>query len=142
MMSGSFDVSFPSGADGEQRGFSPGMDAGFDFGESEDFGFCDISDELAKELGEGWTSAPFQPMLVPSFRRRREVQLEGSRCLVRPSAQAEHQSPICSEQADMNVEFQQDGDFTFTGLMQCSPDSPDSRPSSIKKRVRQLRNMP
>ena len=73
-MSGSFDVSFPSGADGEQRDFSPGMEAGFDFGDSEDFGFCDISDELAKELGEGWTSAPFQQKLVLSYRCRREVQ--------------------------------------------------------------------
>ena len=67
-MSGSFDVSFPSGADGEQRDFSPGMDAGFDFGDSEDFGFCDISDELAKELGEGWTSAPFQKLVLSSRR--------------------------------------------------------------------------
>src|SRR6266852_9082363 len=52
MMSGSFEVSFLGGADGEQRHFSPQMDAGFDFGDSEDFGFVDISDELAKELGE------------------------------------------------------------------------------------------
>jgi meiotic recombination protein REC8 len=75
MMSGSFDVSFPSNADGGQRGFSPGMDAGFDFGDSEDFGFCDISNELAKELGEGWTSAPFQPKLVLFPRRRGEVHV-------------------------------------------------------------------
>ena len=74
-MSGSFDVSFPSGADGEPRGFSPGMDAGFDFGDSEDFGFCNISDELAKELGEGWTSAPFHPKLVLSSRHRMEVHV-------------------------------------------------------------------
>jgi hypothetical protein len=65
MMSGSFEVSFLSGADGEQR-FSPRMDAGFDFGDSEGFGFGDIGDELAKELGEGWASAPVQPKLVLS----------------------------------------------------------------------------
>jgi hypothetical protein len=65
MMSGSFEVSFLSGADGEQR-FSPRMDAGFDFGDSEGFGFGDICDELAKELGEGWASAPVQLKLVLS----------------------------------------------------------------------------
>ena len=68
MMSGSFEVSFLSGADEQQR-FSPRMDGGFDFGDSEDFGFGDIGDELAKELGEGWTSAPVHPMLVLSFWR-------------------------------------------------------------------------
>lgn len=66
MMSGSFDVSFLSGADGEQQHFSPQMDGGFDFGDNEDFGFVDISDELANELGEGWASAPVQPKLVTS----------------------------------------------------------------------------
>jgi hypothetical protein len=64
MMSGSFDVSFLSGVDGEQRDFSPRMNAGFDFGDSEDFGFGDIGDELARELGEGWASVPFQSKLV------------------------------------------------------------------------------
>jgi hypothetical protein len=72
MMSGSFDVSFLSGVDGEQRGFSPRMNAGFDFGDSEDFGFGDIGDELAKELGEGWASAPFQPKLVLVLSSRRQ----------------------------------------------------------------------
>jgi hypothetical protein len=67
MMSGSFDVSILSGVGGEQRDFSPPMDAGFDFGDSEDFGFGDIGDELAKELGEGWASAPFQSKLVLHF---------------------------------------------------------------------------
>lgn len=66
MMSGSFEVSFLSGADGEQQSFSPQIDAGFDFGYSEDFGFGDIGDELAKELGEGWASAPVPPKLVRS----------------------------------------------------------------------------
>jgi len=66
MMSGSFEVSFLSGADGEQQHFSPQMEAGFDFGDSEDFGFVDIGDELARELGEGWASAPVQPKLVSS----------------------------------------------------------------------------
>lgn len=74
-MSGSFDVSFLSGGDGEQRSFSPRMDAGFDFGDSDDFGFGDIGDELAKELGEGWASAPFQPMLVPSSQYRGKVHV-------------------------------------------------------------------
>lgn len=66
VMSGSFEVSFLSGVDGEHQSFSPRMDAGFDFGYSEDFGFGDIGDELAKELGDGWTSAPVQPKLVLS----------------------------------------------------------------------------
>jgi len=74
-MSGSFDVSFLSGGNGEQRSFSPRMDAGFDFGVSDDFGFGDIGDELAKELGEGWASAPFQPKLVFSFRPRGKVHV-------------------------------------------------------------------
>lgn len=64
MMSGSFEVSFLSGADGDQQRLSPQMDVGFDFGDSEDFGLGDIGDELAKELGEGWASAPVQPKLV------------------------------------------------------------------------------
>jgi meiotic recombination protein REC8 len=63
MMSGSFEVSFLGGADGEQQHFSPQIDAGFDFGDSEGFGFVDIGDELAKELGEGWASAPVQSLL-------------------------------------------------------------------------------
>ncbi len=66
MMSGSFEVSFLSGADGEQQHFSPRMDAGFDFGNSEDFGFVDIGDELAKELGEGWASSIIQAKFVLS----------------------------------------------------------------------------
>lgn len=67
MMSSSFNMSFLSGADdGEQQRFSPRIGAGFDFGDSEDFGFGDIGDELAKELGEGWASAPLQPKLVLS----------------------------------------------------------------------------
>lgn len=69
-MSGSFDVSFLSGGDREQCSFSPRMDAGFDFGDSDGFGFGDIGDELAKELGEGWASAPFQPKLVLSSQPR------------------------------------------------------------------------
>lgn len=73
MMSGSFEVSFLSGPDGEQQHFSPQIDAGFDFGYSEDFGFVDISDELAKELGEGWASAPVQPKLVSSSCRQGNV---------------------------------------------------------------------
>ena len=74
-MSGSFDVSFLSGGSGEQRSFSPRMDAGFDFGVSDDFGFDDIGDELAKELGEGWASAPFQPKLVLSSQPRGKVDV-------------------------------------------------------------------
>lgn len=74
-MSGSFDVSFLSGGDGEQRCFSPRMDAGFDFGGSDDFGFGDIGDELAKELGEGWASAPFQTELVLSSQSRAKVHV-------------------------------------------------------------------
>lgn len=66
MMSGSFEVSFLSGAGGELQHFSPQMDAGFNFGDSEDFGFVDIGDELVKELGEGWASAPVQPKLFSS----------------------------------------------------------------------------
>ncbi len=66
MMSGSFEMSFLSGADGEEQHFSPRMVAGFDFGDSEDFGFVDIGNELAEELGEGWASAPVQPKLVLS----------------------------------------------------------------------------
>lgn len=75
MMSGSFDVSFLSDAQGEQEFFSSPIDAGFGFGDSEDFGLGDIGDELAKELGEGWTSAPVQPKLVLSSRRRRNVHV-------------------------------------------------------------------
>lgn len=74
-MSGSFDVSFLSGGNGEQRTFSPRMDSGFDFGDSDDFGFDDIGDELAKELGEGWASAPFQPKLVFSSQYRGKVHV-------------------------------------------------------------------
>ena len=70
MMSGSFDASFLSGGDREQCSFSPRMDTGFDFGDSDGFGFGDIGDELAKELGEGWASAPFQPKLVLSSQPR------------------------------------------------------------------------
>ena len=66
MMSGSFEVSFLNGADGDQQRLSPQMDVGFDFGDSEDFGLGDIGDELAKELGEGWASAPVQPKSVLS----------------------------------------------------------------------------
>jgi meiotic recombination protein REC8, fungi type len=60
MLSGSFDVSFLSAAHGEQDSFSSQIDANFDFGASEDFGLGHIGDELAKELGEGWASAPVQ----------------------------------------------------------------------------------
>jgi meiotic recombination protein REC8, fungi type len=67
MMSGSFDVSFPSGTHGEQDSFSSNIDAGFDFGNNEDFGLGDIGDELVKELGEGWTSAPVQQKFVFSY---------------------------------------------------------------------------
>ena len=74
MMSGSFDMSFLSGRDGEGQHISPHMDARFDFGDSEDdFGFGDIGDELAKELGEGWASAPVQPKLVLSSQCRGNV---------------------------------------------------------------------
>jgi meiotic recombination protein REC8, fungi type len=69
MMSSSFDVSFLSGVHGEQEFFSSQIDAGFNFGESEDFGLGDIGEELAKELGEGWASAPAQQKLVISSRR-------------------------------------------------------------------------
>jgi hypothetical protein len=64
MMSGSFDVSFPNGTHGEQDSFSSNIGAGFDFGDNEDFGLGDIGDELVKELGEGWTSAPVQQGLI------------------------------------------------------------------------------
>jgi meiotic recombination protein REC8, fungi type len=64
MMSGSFDISFPSGAHGEQDSFSSNIGAGFDFGDNEDFGLGDIGDELVKELGEGWTSAPGHQKLI------------------------------------------------------------------------------
>jgi len=69
IMSGSFDVSFLGGAPGEQEPFSSSMDDGFGFGDCEDFGLGDIGDELAKELGEGWASAPIQPRSVPNSKR-------------------------------------------------------------------------
>ncbi len=70
MMSGSFDVSFLSGALGEHEPFSSSMDDGFGFEDCQDFG--DIGDELAKELGEGWASAPVRPR-SPIYSRRREM---------------------------------------------------------------------
>ncbi|KAH9954445.1 hypothetical protein BC827DRAFT_1243076 [Russula dissimulans] len=120
MMSGSFDVSFLSGTDGERQHFSSHMDARFDFGDTEDdFGFGDIGDELAKELGEGWASAPVRP---------------------KPSAGEEQQFPTAFDQADMNLDFNQDCDFAFTGLTQHSRNSPalvntlTIQQSSAKKR--------
>ncbi|KAI0257126.1 hypothetical protein BJV78DRAFT_1277705 [Lactifluus subvellereus] len=116
MMSGSFDMSFPSDVQGEQEFFSSQIDAGFDFGDSEDFGLGDIGDELAKELGEGWTSALVQP---------------------KPSAEEEQQLP---DQIDTNIDFGQGDDFMLTGLTQLSPDPPvpsdglTSRLSPSKKR--------
>lgn len=80
MMSGSFEVSFLSGANGEQQHYSPQMDAGFDFGDSEGFGFVDIGDELAKELGEGWASAPALPKLVSSSCVERTFTLSNKVC--------------------------------------------------------------
>ncbi|KAI9512602.1 Rec8 like protein-domain-containing protein, partial [Russula earlei] len=100
MMSGSFDVSFLSGTDGEQQHF--GMDTGFDFGDSGDFGFDDIGDELAKELGEGWAGLPVQS---------------------KHSVGEEQQFPIDRDQADMNVDISQDRDFAFTGPTRHSPGS-------------------
>ena len=54
------------------------------------------------------------------------------------------QLPICSEQADMNIDFGHD-DFAFTGLSQHSQDFPAlrsvpaSQQSSAKKRVGHVR---
>ncbi|KAI0003691.1 hypothetical protein BJV74DRAFT_479594 [Russula compacta] len=95
------------------------MGTGFDFGDSEDFGFGDIGDELAKELGEGWASAPVQP---------------------KPSAGTEQQFPIHFDQADMNIDSYLDGDFALDGPTQPPPTSPvsgkvlTSRQSPTKKR--------
>ena len=136
MMSGSFEVSFLSGANGGQQHFS---DAGFDFGDSDNFGFVDISEELAKELGEGWASAPVQPKLVSSFLTPGQC----SHCQTRSSVETGQQLPT----AEMNIDFDRDNDFAFTGLSQHSlaRDSPAlctapvSQQSSAKKRVSHIR---
>ncbi|KAI0296187.1 Rec8 like protein-domain-containing protein, partial [Russula brevipes] len=119
MMSGSLEMSFLSGVEGEQQRLSPHMDTGFDFGDSEDFGFDVIGEELAKELGEGWASAPVHQ---------------------KRSSEAEQQFSVFSDRVDANMDFGLDGDFAFTGLTQRSPDSPasgnvlTSRQSPSKKR--------
>ena len=75
IMSGSFEASFLGGAPGEQDPFSSSIDDGFGFGDCEDFGLGDIGDELAKELGEGWASAPVQPRSVPTLSVKRMFTL-------------------------------------------------------------------
>ncbi|KAH9081641.1 Rec8 like protein-domain-containing protein [Lactarius deliciosus] len=109
IMSGSFDVSFLSGPLGEQEPFSSSMDDGFGFGDGEDFGLGDIGDELAKELGEGWASAPVPP---------------GS------------ELHAYSDQVHADIGPIQEN-FALTELTQPlgSDDVPRSRPSSARKRV-------
>jgi hypothetical protein len=137
MMSGSLEVSFLSGAEGEQQRFSPRMDTGFDFGDSEDFGFDVIGEELAKELGEGWASAPVHQKLIFA-----SVSLtERSWLHTRRPSEAERQFSVFSDRVDANMDLGLDDDFAFTGLTQRSPDSPalgnvlTSRQSPSKKRV-------
>lgn len=68
-----------------------------------------------------------------------------SHCQTRSSVEPGQKLPICSEQAEMNIDFGHDNDFTFTGLSQHSRDSPalcsvpTSQQSSAKKRVGHIR---
>jgi hypothetical protein len=70
---------------------------------------------------------------------------ERSHCQTRSSVETGQQLPICSEQADMNIDF--DNDFAFTGLSQHSLardspalyNAPISQQSSAKKRVSHTR---
>ncbi|KAI9460594.1 Rec8 like protein-domain-containing protein [Lactarius psammicola] len=116
IMSGSFEASFLGGASGGQELFSSSMDDCFGFGDCEDFGLGDIGDELAKELGEGWASAPMQS---------------------RPSVREEQQLHAYSDQAHVDIDpFQEEENLVFTELTQPTgaDDVPRSRPSSARKR--------
>ncbi|KAI9444793.1 Rec8 like protein-domain-containing protein [Lactarius indigo] len=110
IMSGSFDVSFWDGPPGEQEAFSSSMDDGFGFGDGEDF---DLGDELAKELGEGWASAP-----------------------VRPRLSVGEELHAHSDQAHVDIGPIQEENFALTELMQPlgTDDVPRSRPPSARKR--------
>ncbi|KAH9178704.1 Rec8 like protein-domain-containing protein [Lactarius sanguifluus] len=113
IMSGSFDVSFLGGPPGEQEAFSSSMDDGFGFGDGEDFGLGDFGDELAKELGEGWASAP-----VP------------------PGHSVGEELHAYSDQAHADINPIQEENFALNELTQPLglDDVPRSRPSSARKR--------
>ncbi|KAI0275079.1 Rec8 like protein-domain-containing protein [Gloeopeniophorella convolvens] len=103
MLSGSFDVSFLSAHHGEQALLaSSQINDDFGFGDGEGFDLGDIGDELAKELGDGWTSAPAQP---------------------RPSADADEQPVAFPDQEDFNMDLGQGDDFAFASLDQPPGDS-------------------
>lgn len=113
LLSGSFDASFLGGAPGEQEPFSSSIDDGFGFGDCEDFGLGDIGDELAKELGEGWASAPVQPMF---------------------SVGEERQLHVYSDQDHADIDPIQEN-LALTEPMQPGMDDvPRSSPSSVRKR--------
>ncbi|KAI0068210.1 hypothetical protein BV25DRAFT_1911222 [Artomyces pyxidatus] len=129
MLSGSFEASFLGSAAGGQDSLSSQPGDGFGFGAfddnpfvaDDDLGLGDIGDELARELGEGWGSAPVKP------NEANEMDIEFH---------------AASDPMDANMDFDQGGGFSFADLGQPSVrsssvvnDLPPSMPASAKKRA-------